>query len=723
MATYYLDIENGNDANDGTTFANRWKTINSGATSARIAPGDTIRVMKSPDPTSLGIDVTFTNNSPTLTLASALTSLITDCNTAWTNSANVTCTTNATRYLLGTGAAVMSIAAGFATGKVAYLGLGSAVDFSAYQGITFGILCNNTPPADGTFELRLCSDTVGNVAVDTFVITGHKGIFTWERMYYDKGAALGASIQSIALYATADPGTIEVWLDNINATKAAGNDCLNLTTLIGKNNGADGGWYPIRSINGTSVIIDTANVAASGAASSAPGFYGTTSTETGYIRKPIRIEVAPSTAWGTIQDTGTVGNLITFSGGWNTTDMSTQTGDTYVDSGAEVGYMFSMRTYTKVDKINPVRFNVGFYYNGASNWSLGEVRPVQCQFAVYEISAEDINVETVRSNGCTSVLNLTSGRHIRIGTVEAYNCAYSTSFIDSVLYLGASSSVVIGVRIESLTVKGTYALGWSWTQGAVIIGLEIWAADIQYAKGSGNYGGMADMGLVDYKFGMMSFTNNSNNFFLAGGHGVIQSLTVASPTQTTSLGFATYSTQNPHFGIHRVLASSISGTVTYGNGVFQPCDGWVFFRNYNGVSGDHRGIYDAGLGARMYSETGANRHTASGVGWRIDCLNADYDSTFPIRLKLASVVLEKDVQSALRLFVNRSSVNINARLCVYADEVNGVSYTSDTISVAAGSWEELSLLVTPTEHEMLDVWLEIWGGSTHSIYFDDLSIV
>lgn len=38
MATYYLDFENGNDANDGTTFANRWKSLTNGATAARIAP-------------------------------------------------------------------------------------------------------------------------------------------------------------------------------------------------------------------------------------------------------------------------------------------------------------------------------------------------------------------------------------------------------------------------------------------------------------------------------------------------------------------------------------------------------------------------------------------------------------------------------------------------------------------------------------------------------------
>lgn len=50
MAIYYVDYENGNDSNNGLSFANRKKTIQSISAGA----GDTVRVAKSPDPTSLG---------------------------------------------------------------------------------------------------------------------------------------------------------------------------------------------------------------------------------------------------------------------------------------------------------------------------------------------------------------------------------------------------------------------------------------------------------------------------------------------------------------------------------------------------------------------------------------------------------------------------------------------------------------------------------------------
>ena len=52
MAIIYVDYENGNDSNNGTTFANRKKTLTSASGAA--SAGDTIRVAKSPGPTSLG---------------------------------------------------------------------------------------------------------------------------------------------------------------------------------------------------------------------------------------------------------------------------------------------------------------------------------------------------------------------------------------------------------------------------------------------------------------------------------------------------------------------------------------------------------------------------------------------------------------------------------------------------------------------------------------------
>ncbi len=59
MPTFFLDLESGNDTNDGLSFANRWRTFQNGPTAARIAPGDIIRVMASPLATNTGVDATW----------------------------------------------------------------------------------------------------------------------------------------------------------------------------------------------------------------------------------------------------------------------------------------------------------------------------------------------------------------------------------------------------------------------------------------------------------------------------------------------------------------------------------------------------------------------------------------------------------------------------------------------------------------------------------------
>jgi hypothetical protein len=89
MPTFYMDPLNGNDSADGSTFAlgglptvGPWLTFTTGATAARIAPGDLIKIAKSPDPTSLG-NGTWTNgpipSSNSITAASNATPIVITC--------------------------------------------------------------------------------------------------------------------------------------------------------------------------------------------------------------------------------------------------------------------------------------------------------------------------------------------------------------------------------------------------------------------------------------------------------------------------------------------------------------------------------------------------------------------------------------------------------------------------------------------------------------------
>ena len=97
---------------------------------------------------------------------------------------------------------------------------------------------------------------------------------------------------------------------------SAGN--LSLKTLIGKTGAA---YYPIQSIDGTTIKLDAASTNLGGR-----GYSGTTSTETLYYRVPFYLE---STPFATLNEAGDGSSLMTLSGGWNLTT-GAQTGKTVI---------------------------------------------------------------------------------------------------------------------------------------------------------------------------------------------------------------------------------------------------------------------------------------------------------------------------------------------------------------------------------------------------------
>ena len=364
MTTFYLDLEAGNDGADGTTFANRWKTITSGATAARIAPGDIIRVMASPDPTSLGQNATWTNGSDTVTLTSAVTANIDDGEAAWTAASNVTCTTSTTVYRENTRSSNNAIAAAHTTGKAAHKSF-TSTNFSGYQQISFWIRSSVALNAND-YELRLCSDSSGNTAVDTFQIPALPAN-VWVPLTINKGSALGSAIQSVALYVAVDKGACTINLDNIIACKAASSaDSLTLTSLIGKNSGDDP-WCAINSINGTTVKLGTGWTSTASLSGYTCKYFGTTEGVTTYKREPIAVNTG-STSIMQVQDSGTDGTPIEFQFGYDRTNMSSQSGVTWVHSqyASLPALDLNSKSWLKINRFYGVARNAEAIYTNTS---------------------------------------------------------------------------------------------------------------------------------------------------------------------------------------------------------------------------------------------------------------------------------------------------------------------------------------------------------------------
>lgn len=382
MPTYYLDYENGSDAADGSSWANAWKTITTGATAARIAPGDIIRIAKSPAPYSIG-SATWTDLSKTVTLAGAANATIENCEAAWTangsGDSTVALTGVATQAKEGSYCMKITLDSSVQTSIMqAYYDIythdTTVHDLSAYQKISFWIYNSSAIVADN-WTITLCSDTAGTTPVDTFAIPAIPSTSRWVPLTIARngGGNLGSTIKSIAINtgSVAPTASSYVYIDNFIACTTSG---LNLQSLISKNSAEQGGtetWYGIQSIVGATVLLDTGPDTKSNAGE---GYSGTTESVTTYARETIKTIILASSAPAIqeVMDSGTLaaGN-IQFQGGYNTAN-SNQDGETFFDglNGQNHGIMLSGREYITLNRLNTYRYYRGIYFTGSKNCTI-----------------------------------------------------------------------------------------------------------------------------------------------------------------------------------------------------------------------------------------------------------------------------------------------------------------------------------------------------------------
>ena len=764
MATLYLDFINGNDANDCTSFANRGKTITSGATAARTAPGDTVRLMKSPDPTSLGQNGTWTSGrrgaSLSVTSSTNATPIVvtlgsghglvngdtislyghstnTNANGIW-EIANVTGTTlelvGSTGNAAGTGGTIVkrtssrikltsavtaniasygnrgegrtawtaaanaatvlhttvpylrffdctdyiSIQDAHTTGLVAYKATGT-LDLSGYQQLSFRLYqVSGTAISTGKISIRLCSDTAGVTAVDTFAIPPIYQSGTWIPITINKGSALGSSIQSIAVYVDSDNGATAFYLDNIIACKSIGSaDSLTHNSLIGKNTGTEA-WWPIGGIYGTRVIVGDTFLYGDYTNINWMSYYGTTESVTTYKRECITPDMLGTFAWQNTQEAGAQGSLITYSGGWNTTDMSTQTGETWFDgrNGHTIG--ITLGAYIKLEKLGFVRYAYAIQAN-SSGYELSDISIAGCQY--YGLS-----------NG---------GQNGVISLKQAVCCGYH----------GVSESST-NTRFTSL--KNLHANG---------VGM--------YKSGSG---------LIE---SIEASCNGGSGLYIGDSSGVIvQSAIMAANNYGVQLQGHSNSrfdnltcTNNQTYSIYAYAAESIirnlvsSGAIT---GIFSQLselripNASISESTKYSVSAHHCAVYAddiiQGVGFSWQPESSI-RHTASGVSRKVSVTSTDRTNTFPAIGILARVAVNANALVTIKAWMRRTNTGLTLKLVCKGGQIAGVpNDVSSSMTAAADTWEEVTITFTPTVQGVVEITAEAYGGTTYTGYVDDLTV-
>jgi hypothetical protein len=720
-STYYVDYEGGNNANNGTTFLLRWKDLTNGATAARIAPGDTIRMMASPDPQSLGQTATWTdgplpatvvptsstNATPivftktghglvtgdtvivnghttntnangvwdvtvsgdTFTLLNAdgsnsvgngtggatgtvrkitnsvvkLTTPVTK-NIAcfgnnrdasnpgkplWVKSANVNTTVSLTTYKEGYTCERLEIQTAFTTGLAGYLPTGT-LDLSGYQQVSFWVeQIAGTLGAAGSCSLALCSDATGTAVVNTINIPALGALNRWSPITVDTGGNLGSSIQSIAFYVNTDNGAQTFYIDNVIACKASSSaDSLSLTSLISKNTGTEG-WFGIQSINGTRVILDQ-DSNCTPVATPSRGYSGTTETVTLYKRETIKtvMGAAPTTLIQEVMDSGTSSAPITYSSGWNRTDMSTQSGTTFFDGQNGYGYGISIASKSWVILNGPlvtVRYNNGFNINISNNLVITEA-------SISNSTGYGLFVGTSPSYNFNITLANTHNNFG--GGIQTYNL-----FKSIVNVVNADNNTGVGVRLDySNTNKTTLDSAKNCSTATVA---------------------------VDY--GNYNMTNCSLN-------------------------------SNPKVSVT-------------GAGV----DTFLWSTNENSNTDTHFGYTDNGL----ISSDVTTVHTEGGMSWKLSPTSTNRSATYPLPLKVATGATPANTPITCNVWFRRDNTGLTARLICKGGQLTGMpSDVSSSMTAAANTWELLSVTVTPSQRGVLEFTTEAWGGTTYNAWVE-----
>lgn len=802
MAVYYLDPIGGNNSNNGTSFANRRKSYPSSASNA-FQDGDEVRIIKSPDYTSLGnatwkakpkgtfydesnaakissctavkgttttincpsvhglstgdlVEIQYNSNyvdnnlvgyyEATVTSTTQFTIPSDTSNDSWTdNVTNFTINPHA-KYLsvrLPAGTYVQPIAlclnqgfhnwtvqpnithyrgsyaifrplhyyfqrfdftSSFTTGKVAHYQLPSTLNLSGYQQISFRF---GSYGADGTtnsgddeqiqagsLTLRLCSDNNGDVPVHTidFPKWGGRGnqINVGFAIVKDFGTNLSTNINSVSLVCNiAFADDFQFMISDIMACKAS-SDATSLTgnSIISKSNDNvnQTEFYKVGAVVDRHVIF--MNPASVGGGSSLHRVYysGTSETVATYKRETLNLQGAIDYGfYGRLfnidKSNVFLNNGLTISGGWNDTDMSTQTGHSYLDGGNNTSCILFDIGYSNniiISRLSAISMYHHFqgYNTGGSTPAHASVHVSNGTFAGGKYGIRDISSSTSSTRQSTYTncifMNDTSFQ----GSDGNFTVFDNCQFIDATYYAPNENFPPL---FKNCTMRNCDASNPDSYQGTKMF---------------------QNCTIDDENARYVTFENSGYSRPLGGDQMIFKDCSL---------------TNVQEIGPVQVNSSYMASTLR------EQDENFLSYENYNNAANDHRIYYNNAI---MFSESTV-RYVNSGIAWKLSPATTSYTEDRPFGPKFIESYVEAGTQVTASIWTRRTNTALTVRMAaLVADNlVLGLSSDlTDTMTSGADTWEQLSFSFTPSVSGLLTVRVLVWGGSTHSAYVDAPSI-
>lgn len=635
-------------------------------------------------------------------------------------------------------------------------------------------------------SLRLCSDALGATPVNTITLPTLFGgtLGNWLPVTIDSGGALSASIQSIALYVDTNLGAQTIQLDCILAALPSTDPAaLTLTSLIGHADslGAGGAnndtWYGIASIVGVNVHLDNnqsttvsqqygwsgravailastnttpilvtapnhelisgdliavvahpVNTAAdwtgtpqqviavdanhftivgsvgNGIGPSAGGLFVISMSRTVWKRETLRFALLSSGTLQSIASSGVMGTPIQISGGWDSATMSTQVGETWIDGrGMGVGLEITDQSWIDLSAIGFARCSTGLLIDNVTNSTLTISGVNNCDAGALG-TVEDL---------LSTTLSLTAANN------NGGNGCEWTGKASILNVLAANNNLGAGVQVDALASGCTITLG---TLANNFLGAAIESSDNLIAITGAYFGGQGlsiaknQKGIITCAFSVL---NSGAGVYLGPGN----RLNIATALNTDlSIFLGADDTAGDASLINSYLAETTKFAV-------QNPGGDIRVISYNDQFSGETVVYcDAGDGTAlpMIQTDLAIVHTPGGRSWKLSPQNVLRNSYYPLELTLARLTLLAGILHTITVWTRRDSITtLQSRFLLRGEQIIPViSDVAMSASSPANQWEQLTLVVTPTQSGVVELVGQVWDGTgtSSNAWFDDLTI-
>jgi hypothetical protein len=147
---------------------------------------------------------------------------------------------------------------------------------------------------------------------------------------------------------------------------------------------------------------------------------------------------------------------------------------------------------------------------------------------------------------------------------------------------------------------------------------------------------------------------------------------------------------------------------------------FIFSHNHDNTPGNHKIFAHGGL----ISAATDQRNTASGISWKFQPTSTTLVSSFfPLTLSLAKVACAANSLVTIKAWMRRSNTGLTMRLVCKGGQIAGVDTdVVNAMTAAANTWAERTITFTPTEVGVVEITAEAYGGSTFSGWVDDMTI-